>query len=85
VIPANTITAIINEDLRRSIENHEKVDFREVQMKSVSIYTSKADAFAVAPLQGNHNLSAWTLAYDDFLGYMAGVLAVADFSDNCCI
>jgi len=54
-------------------------------MKSVSIYTSKADAFAVAPLQGNHNLSAWTLAYDDFLGYMAGVLAVADFSDNCCI
>jgi CRISPR-associated endonuclease/helicase Cas3 len=85
VIPSNTMTVIVDEDLRRRIENHEKIDFREVQMKSVSIYTAKAANFAVAPLQGNTNFSAWTLAYDDFIGYMAGVLTVADFADNCCI
>ncbi len=85
VILSNTMTVIVDEDLRRRIENNEPVDFREVQMKSVSIYTDKAANFAVAPLHGNINLSAWTLAYDDFIGYMAGVLAVADFTDNCCI
>lgn len=85
VIPSNTMTVIVDEELRRRIENHEQIDFREIQMKSVSIYTAKAMYFAVAPLQGCYDLSAWTLAYDDFLGYMAGVLTVADFSDNCCI
>lgn len=85
VIPSNTMTVIVDEDLRRRIEHYEPVDFREVQMKSVSIYTAKAANFAVAPLQGNTNLSAWTLAYDDFIGYMSGVLTVADFADNCCI
>lgn len=85
VIPSNTMTVIVDEDLRLRIENHEKIDFREIQMKSVSIYTAKATSFAVAPLQSHFDLSAWTLTYDDFIGYMAGVLTVADFSDNCCI
>lgn len=85
VIPANTMTVIVDEELRSQIENHEKIDFREIQMKSVSIYTEKAAKFAVAPLHGNYDLSAWTLAYDDFLGYMAGVLTLAEFADNCCI
>ena len=85
VIPSNTMTVIVDEDLRRRIENHEKIDFREIQQKSVAIYSAKAINFAVAPLHGHDNLFAWTLAYDDFIGYMAGVLTVADFSDNCCI
>lgn len=85
VIPSNTITVIVDEELRRSIERHEKIDFREIQQKSVAIYSKKAMTFAVAPIQGHDDLYAWTLAYDDFVGYMAGVLAVADFADNCCI
>lgn len=85
VIPSNMMTVIVDEDLRRRIENHEKIDFREIQQKSVAIYSAKAINFAVAPLHGHDNLCAWTLAYDDFIGYMAGVLTVADFSDNCCI
>lgn len=85
VIPSNTMTVIIDEKLRRRIERHEKIDFREIQQKSVAIYTKKAMNFAVAPIQGHNDLYAWTLAYDDFIGYMAGVLTVADFADNCCI
>lgn len=85
VIPSNTVTVIVDEDLRRRIENHDRIDFREIQQKSVAIYTAKAIGYAVAPLRGHEGLHAWTLAYDDFLGYMAGVLTVADFADNCCI
>lgn len=85
VIPSNTMTVIVDEDLRRRIENYDWIDFREIQQKSVAIYTAKAIGYAVAPLRGHEGLYAWTLAYDDFLGYMAGVLTVADFADNCCI
>jgi CRISPR-associated endonuclease/helicase Cas3 len=85
VIPSNTMTVIVDEDLCRRIENHDRIDFREIQQKSVAIYTAKAIGYAVAPLRGHEGLHAWTLAYDDFLGYMAGVLIVADFADNCCI
>jgi CRISPR-associated endonuclease/helicase Cas3 len=85
VIPSNTMTVIVDEELRRSIERREKIDFREIQQKSVAIYTKKAMNFAVAPIQGHNDLYAWTLGYDDFIGYMAGVLTVADLADNCCI
>lgn len=85
VIPSNTMTVVVDEDLRHRIANHEKIDFREIQQKSVAIYSAKAMHFAVAPFRGHNDLFAWTLAYDDFIGYMAGVLTVADFSDNCCI
>lgn len=85
VIPSNTMTVIVDENLRRRIENDDRIDFREIQQKSVAIYTAKAIGYAVAPLRGHEGLYAWTLAYDEFLGYMAGVLTVADFADNCCI
>lgn len=85
VIPSNTITVIVDEDLRRRIDSHDRIDFREIQQKSVAIYTAKALKYAVAPLRGHDGLYAWTLAYDEFLGYMAGALTMADFKDNCCI
>jgi CRISPR-associated endonuclease/helicase Cas3 len=85
IIASNTLTVIVDDDLRRRIENHEKIDFREVQQKSVAIYSSKAMTYGVAPIGRFDDLHVWTLAYDDFLGYMAGVLKLANFSDNCCI
>ena len=40
VIPANTVTAIIDSEMCERIERHEKVDFTELQQKSVSIYSN---------------------------------------------
>ncbi|MDN3511317.1 MAG: CRISPR-associated endonuclease Cas3'' [Candidatus Jettenia sp.] len=86
VIPAKTVTAIIDREVCERIERHEKVDFRELQQKSVSIYSNNIDKFALRPLHGFKDLYAWMLDYDsDFLGYMAGVLKMVNFSDNCCI
>lgn len=74
VITSNTLTAIIDEDLRGRIERREKLEPSEIQQKSVEIYSSKALQYGVMPLLGSVDLYAWMLEYDNFLGYMTGVL-----------
>ncbi len=75
VIPANTVTAIIDSEICERIERHEKVDFTELQQKSVSIYSNNIDKFALSQLRESEDLYKWQLEYDgNFLGYMAGVL-----------
>ncbi|MCF6148369.1 MAG: DEAD/DEAH box helicase family protein [Candidatus Kuenenia sp.] len=82
VIPAKTVTAIIDRDMCERIERHEKVDFRELQQKSVSIYSNNIDKFALRPLHGLKDLYAWMLDYDsDFLGYMLGVLKLGNIEN----
>lgn len=88
VISSNTVTVVVDEDLRARLEDREKrktVTAMEIQQKAVNIYTTKVMNYGVAPVQGFDDLYRWTLDYDDFLGYMAGVLKLTNFSDNCCI
>lgn len=83
IIPATTVTAIIDREMCGRIERHEKVDFIELQQKSVSIYSNNTNKFALRPLHGFNELYAWMLDYDsDFLGYMAGVLKIGDPESN---
>ena len=83
VIPANTVTAIIDSEMCERIERHEKVDFTELQQKSVSIYSNNINKFALRPLRGFNDLYAWMLDYDeDFLGYMAGVLKLGNIESH---
>lgn len=79
VIPSNTVTAIIDKEMCERIERHEKVDFTELQQKSVSIYSNNIKKFALRQLRGFNDLYAWSLDYDqEFLGYMSGVLKLGD-------
>ena len=79
VIPVNTVTVIIDENMCKRIERHEKVDFIELQQKSVSIYSNNIKKFALESLRGFNDIYEWKLDYDcDFLGYMAGVLKLGD-------
>ncbi len=79
VIPGNTVTVIIDNEMCERIERHEKVDFLELQKKSVTIYRDKIVKFALKPLKGCKELFEWMLDYDsDFLGYMAGALSLDD-------
>lgn len=79
VISANTVMAIIDKELCKKIERYEKVDFIELQQKSVSIYSNNINKYALRPLSGFNDLYAWMLDYDSgFLGYMAGVLKMED-------
>lgn len=88
VIASNTIAVVVDDDLRRRLEDREKrkdVDFREIQQKTVNIYSTKAITYGVVPVDGFDELYRWTLKYDDFLGYMAGVIVLLNFNDNCCV
>lgn len=86
VISTNTVFAVIDNDLIERLERQEKVSAIELQRKSVNIYTTKINEFALKPIAGfRKDLYAWNLGYDDFLGYMAGVLKLAPDPNNYCL
>jgi CRISPR/Cas system-associated endonuclease/helicase Cas3 len=74
VINTDTRMVLVDEELIAQIERHEKVDWRELQKKSVMIWGYKLEALHIPEIRDG--LYKWTLAYDDFLGYMAGLLTV---------
>ncbi|MBE0449002.1 MAG: DEAD/DEAH box helicase family protein [Actinobacteria bacterium] len=81
VIASNTISVLVDEKLRQRLEDSKRrkgVRPQELQQKTVAIYSWKAFQYGVMLLQGAGDLHYWTLEYDDFLGYMAGVLKLGD-------
>lgn len=88
VISSNTITVVVDENLRARLGDREMrktVTISELQQKTVAIYSTKAMQYGIMPIDGYGELYAWNLKYDDFLGYMAGVLTIINFADNCCV
>ncbi len=85
VIASNTIAVVVDDELLRRLERREKVEPLELQLKTVNIYSSNTMKYGIAPIHGFDNLYRWTLKYDNFLGYMAGVLPLTNFADSCCI
>jgi len=76
VIDSKTITAIVDEELIEKLRNHEKVDPNAIQMLSVQIWYNRENEYDLLRLHDSSELRIWNLKYDDFLGYMAGVLSV---------
>ncbi len=79
VIDSNTVTAIVDHDLVQKLESRKKVDRDLLQALSVQIWGYKKEELALQQIEGFPSLYAWSLKYDDFLGYMAGVLEVGNF------
>ncbi len=78
VIDSDTVTAIVDRELVERIERGEKVTPNEFQEASVQIWRYRADDYGLEPLPGFRDVFRWTLDYDEFLGYMAGVLPVVE-------
>lgn len=76
VIDSKTVTAIIDEELVRRLEDREKVDRNLIQAMSVQIWGYRKEELALRPIAGFPGMYGWSLLYNDFLGYMAGVLQV---------
>ncbi len=74
VIDSDTVTAIVDPDLAARVESRAKVSSRLLQAMSVQIWRYREVEYALKPLAGHPGLYRWTLHYDEFLGYMAGVL-----------
>lgn len=84
VIQGETILVVIDPELDRRIKNGDKIDWREIQLRSVSIRKSwkKLAYYAIREYSSLPGLYFWTLDYNSFLGYMDGGLGVADAGNN---
>ncbi|MBI4962190.1 MAG: DEAD/DEAH box helicase [Desulfomonile tiedjei] len=76
VIDSDTVTVIVDLDLIESLKSHEKVDPDMIQRSSVQIWRYREHDYNLESVPGFRGLYRWTLGYDDFLGYMAGVLPI---------
>ncbi len=79
VIDSNTLIAVVDPNLKRRLRNRDKVSFQDLQNGSVQVYSNRAVDFAVTPIAERPGVYEWTLAYDAFLGYMAGIIEQVDF------
>jgi CRISPR-associated endonuclease Cas3-HD len=72
VINTDTRLVLVDDELADKIKNHKKVDWLELQKKSVNILESKLKESRTSTIiPGVYH---WNLKYDGFLGYMAGLL-----------
>jgi len=77
VIDSDTVTAVVETNLINDLEAHKKVDRIVLQSQSVQIWRRKClPGGALTELALLPGLYKWNLLYDEFLGYMAGVLQV---------
>lgn len=85
VIAADTRFVLIDKELIIKIENHEKVESKEIMRNSVQIWAKKIEKLNLTPLQdySNSGIYVWCYAYDpNFLGYMKGVLPILCTEDK---
>ena len=78
VIDVETRTVIISKSLTTRIERGKPVDWRELQRHSVQLFATKVDGLRLREAPGLRDVFFWDLAYNEFLGYMAGGLPLLD-------
>ena len=76
VIASDTRTVVIGEELVKKLENHIPVNWREIQKSSVQIWGYRLDDLRIPEVLGHPGIYKWTYAYDDLIGYMAGILSI---------
>jgi CRISPR-associated endonuclease/helicase Cas3 len=79
VISSDTRLAVVDNSLIEKIERHEKIDWMVLQQGSVQIWGYKLEALRIPEFKEFPGIYKWNLDYDNFLGYMAGLLKVEEF------
>ncbi len=82
VIDSDTVTAVVDKDVAARLDGGETVSPDELQASSVSIRRHLMDEYALeeirnrglARFRGYPEVFRWTLGYDEFIGYMKGVM-----------
>ncbi|MCD6707169.1 MAG: DEAD/DEAH box helicase [Thiobacillus sp.] len=76
VIASDTVTVLMPGSFLDAIQDGARPDWKSLQSHCVQIWATKKIDFGLAPIDAYPGLFAWNLAYDDFIGYMAGALDV---------
>lgn len=76
VIASDTVTVLMPGSLLDAIREGARADWKALQSQCVQIWATRKLDFGLHPIEAVPGLFEWTLAYDDFIGYMAGALDV---------
>jgi hypothetical protein len=76
VIASDTQLVIIEEELANRIKKYESVSWRDIQQGSVQIWGYRLKQLCIPEIHGRQNIYKWPYKYDDFIGYMAGVIPI---------
>lgn len=76
VIASDTVTVLTPGQFLDAVRSGARLDWKALQSHTVQIWATRKLDFALEPIDAYPGLFAWQLAYDDFIGYMAGALEV---------
>ncbi|HWQ76151.1 MAG TPA: CRISPR-associated endonuclease Cas3'' [Syntrophomonas sp.] len=82
VIDTDTRIVVVNQAIAERIR-YGKIDWRELQKNSVQIAKYKLDELRTPEVL--KDIYRWNLNYDDFLGYMAGIIQLKKFEGEAMI
>ncbi|OGV85169.1 MAG: hypothetical protein A2340_05275 [Lentisphaerae bacterium RIFOXYB12_FULL_60_10] len=82
VIDDNTLTIVVDESLKQGLLAGKKCSSAELQQGSVRVRRKQANRMGIGEFPLLPGVFYWTLDYDGFLGYMAGVLRTEKFEVN---
>lgn len=84
VIPDGSVSAVVDKALIERIERFEEVSWRDIQNSSVQIRHRLVEKLALEESRRYPGVFLWKYDYSPFLGYMEGVLKLADIDKNNC-
>ena len=71
IINSQTVTAVVDETIRKQIDNGFPVSYQEIQRNSVQIWHNKIENYHLEPCSRGTDIYYWNYSYEpDFLGYM---------------
>ncbi|NGZ07787.1 MAG: CRISPR-associated endonuclease Cas3'' [Nitrospira sp. LK70] len=79
VIDTATVTVVVDESVKRQLEEGNSVAREELQLHSVQIWGYRTQEWGLVESRRYPGLLLWNMGYDDFLGYMKGVLELNEF------
>jgi hypothetical protein len=82
VIATDTRIVVIDENMVSKLENHQPVNWRDIQNTSVQIWGYRLDYLRIPEISSYPGIHKWIYHYDDFIGYMAGILKMTNDPNN---
>jgi len=82
VITSDTRTVVIGDALISRLESRHPVDWRDIQKSSVQIWGYRLDYLCIPEFEKYRGMYKWIYDYNDFIGYMAGVLKMTNDPKN---
>lgn len=79
VIDTATVTVVVDENVKRRLEEGNSVAREELQLHSVQIWGYRTKEWGLVESRSYPGLLLWNIGYDEFLGYMKGVVELNEF------